>query len=273
MITILFAPPRTGKTCLLTHLLTKAAFNRERFLSMRREILLKNATGHNLSVPQHPVSANYDLKMRCFGYSPRVNRRINPYRLGFSNPDVETHFNVPFEVIGITEAQKYLNSRMSAFYPSWQSRWYEQHGHNNLEIILDVQRPGLIDVNIRELAQFIEIVKLDVKYDEFGKPCRLRWELRRMDNMGAYDKYISSGKKDVTCYDEAEEVAEYNVFACYDSQSCKPKFYEGHFGDDFDYELAQAPEDSLEGYVEYLERVDDELPKGFYKKKDKCDGF
>lgn len=269
MITILFAPPRTGKTCLLTHLLRNYAFDRERYNLMRAEIIKQNRGGQALSIPQHPVSANYDLVMRKFRYSPRLNRKINPYRLGFANPDVETHFNVPYEVIGITEAQKYLNSRMSRFYPDWQSRWYEQHGHNNLEIILDVQRPGLIDVNIRELAQFIEIVKLDVKYDCFRHPCRLRWEIRRLDNMGAYDKYISSGKTDKSCYEEAEVVAEYNVFDCYDSQSCKPKFYDGHFGDDFDYTVAEPPEETLEGYIRYLEENDDELPEGFYKKEKK----
>jgi hypothetical protein len=57
---------------------------------------------------------------------------------------------------------------MSKAFPDWQSRWYEQHGHNNLDIWLDTQRPMLIDVNIRELSQFVEIVKLDKAFDRFG---------------------------------------------------------------------------------------------------------
>lgn len=273
MITIIFAPPGFGKTCLLVHFLVKAAFDRERYKLMRAEILKQNLGGQSLSIPQHPVSANFDLTMRCFGFSPRVNRRINPFRLGYQESEVKTHFNFPYEVIGITEAQKYLNSRMSAYYPSWQSRWYEQHRHNNLDIYLDVQRPGLIDLNIRELAQFIEVVNLDIKNDEFGKPCCLRWTLRLFDNMSLFDRYMSSGKKDTTCYVEFEEVANYNVFDCYNSQNCKPKFYEGHFNQDFDYTVAEPPKETLEGYIQYLEKNDDELPKGFYQKKVAAYGF
>ena len=266
-ITIIFAPPRTGKTCFLTHTLIEHAFNAERTRDMQSEVRLKIDGGFRLTAPQHVVSANYDVMLRKFGYTPRKARRINPFRLGFSNPYVETHFNVPYEVIGISEAQKYLNSRMSAYYPDWQSRWYEQHGHNNLDIFLDVQRPGLIDVNIRELSQFIEIVKLKVHYDDFNKPDRLEWTVRKLDNSGLYDKYVASGKQDKSCYVESKVIADYNVFSCYNSQSCKPLFYAGHFDQDFDYRTSEFPHETLNDYVKYLEENDDELPTGFYRKK------
>lgn len=269
MITIIFAPPRTGKTVLMTHLAREQAFNSTRNSLMRREIQNKQANGFTQlkTIPTHCVSANYDMTFHKFRYSVRYNRRINPYRLGFANPFVETHFNLPFELICITEAQKYLNSRMSMYFPDWQSRWYEQHGHNNLDIYLDTQRPMLIDVNIRELSQFIEVIKLDVQYDDYGQPDKLRWLVRRIDNSALFDKYMNSGKQDVSCYTEDVIIADYNVFACYDSQSCKPKFYEGHFGDDFDYDPANPVPPTLEGYIEYLQRYDDELPDNFYQKR------
>ena len=160
MITIIFAPPRTGKTCFLTHTACMVAFDRQRNRAMRAEIMSKRANGfENLqTIPVHCVSANYYITMRKFGYRPRFNRRINPYRLGFANAFVQTHFTLPYECICITEAQKYLNSRMAAWFPDWQSRFYEQHGHDDLDIWLDTQRPMLIDVNVRVLLQFIEIV-------------------------------------------------------------------------------------------------------------------
>lgn len=269
MITIIFAPPRTGKTVLMTHLANTAAFNKERNSLMRREILRKRANGfsHLRTIPIHCVSANYDMSFHKYRYSVRYNRRINPYRLGFANPFVETHFNLPYEVICITEAQKYLNSRMSMYFPDWQSRWYEQHGHNNLDIYLDTQRPMLIDVNIRELSQFIEVIKLDVEYDCYGQPNKLVWLVRRVDNSSLYDKYMTSGKQDTSCYTEDVIVADYNVFACYDSQSCKPKFYEGHFNEDFDYNPATPLPQTFEGYIQYLQQNDDELPDNFYQKR------
>lgn len=176
MITIIFAPPRTGKTCFLTHTACETAFDRQRNRAMQNEIASKIANGFDgiQTIPIHCVAANYDITMRKFGYRPRLSRRINPYRLGFANDFVKTHFGLPRECYFITEAQKYLNSRMSRFFPDWQSRWYEQHGHNNLDVWLDTQRPMLIDVNIRELSQFIEIVKLDKFYDAFGRVCRLK---------------------------------------------------------------------------------------------------
>jgi len=267
VITIIFAPPRTGKTCFMTHILNEAAFNRERTRAMQCEILQKNANGFNLSIPQHCVSANYDLKMKKFRYSPRVNRRINPYRLGFANKYVDVHFNFPYECIGITEAQKYLNSRMSMYFPEWQSRWYEQHGHNNLDIWLDTQRPMLIDANIRELSRFIEIVKLDINRDKNNRIKGLKWTIRTIDNSSLFDKYMSSGKTDETCYQEMEVIANYNVFDCYDSQNCKPKFYDGHFDSDFDYLESSAPEETPDGYIEFLKKYDDELPDNFYQSR------
>lgn len=248
----------------MTHLLNEIAFNRARIRQMRQEISSKNANGFNLTVPKHCVSANYDIVMRKFGYSPRLSRRINPFRLGFKNKYVTTHFNIPFEAIGITEAQKYLNSRMSMYFPEWQSRWYEQHGHDDIDIFLDTQRPMLIDVNIRELACFIEVISLTRYYDAFGKVCKLKWKIRRIENSSLFDRYMASGKKDESCYEEDEIIANYNVFACYNSQSCKPKFYDGHLTEDFDLNYAEPTEESLEGYIKYLEEMDDEMPEKFY---------
>ena len=266
-ITIIFAPPRTGKTVLLTHIGNMYAFDRERIKLMRNEIQQKNLCGFSLSIPKHCVSSNYDITFRKFGYSPRTNRRINPFRLGFKNKFVKTHFNLPHEVILIQEAQKYLNSRMSAYFPDWQSRWYEQHGHDDIDIFMDTQRPMLIDVNIRELSSFIEVISLKKYKDEYGKIYKLIWKIRRIENSGLFDKYMASGKKDKSCYTEDTIVANYNVFNLYDSQNCKPKFYDGHFEEDFDINYSEPTMQTIEGYIKYLEEFDDEMPEGFYQKR------
>lgn len=99
MITIIFAPPRTGKTCFMTHVAHDTAFDRQRNRSMQKEIIRKQNNGFNgiKTVPVHTVSSNYDMTFHKYRYSPRFSRRINPYRLGFANDFVETHFNLPFE--------------------------------------------------------------------------------------------------------------------------------------------------------------------------------
>ncbi len=271
MLTILTASPRTGKTCYMTYKAITIGFDRSRTRLMQREIAYKQSCGFTSikTMPEHCISANYDITLRKFGYSPRYSRRINPYRLGFSNPYVKTHFNFPYECICITEAQKYFNSRMSLYYPDWQSRWFEQHGHNDIDVFMDTQRPDLIDANIRSLSQYIEIMKLTTEKDPFGMPCRLIWNIRRFDNCWLYDEYLKSGKRDKSCYTSDVEIADCNVFACYDYQSCKPKFYDGHFNQDFDYLQSEITDDTLEDYVRILKKFDDELPDKFYIKKGK----
>ena len=269
MITIIFGVPGAGKTALLTHLANMAAFDRERFRACKREILVKNANGFNLSVPFHCVAANYDITFQKFGYSPRFARRINPFRLGFDNANVKTHFVVPHEFIAITEGQKYYNSRAGgkASFPVWIARFFEQHRHDDLDIYIDVQRPMLIDVIIRDLAQFIEIQKLDIKTDKFGKICSLKWTVRYMENAKMFDRYMDSGGKDKDTYKESTIIADYNVFELYDSQSCKPKFYAGHFDEDFDLNYSQPLENTKDGYIEALLKYDDEMPENFFGKK------
>ena len=67
--------------------------------------------------------------------------------------------------------------------------------------------------------------------------------------------------------DDFNEVLENNVFSIYDSQVCKPKFYDGHLEEDFDYVEGKTTPQTLQGYVEYLQTFDDELPDKFYNIK------
>ena len=267
MITIIFGVPRAGKTALMTHLLNEAMFDRERYKDMKRAIEQKQSGGFPVTIPQHPICANYDVVGRKFGYSPRLSRRVNPFRLGYANDKVKTHFIEPFSAIGITEGQKYFNSRMSAYYPDWQSRWFEQHGHNNYDIFIDVQRPKLIDINIRELSCFIEIVSKTNKTDRNGKIKSIQWRVRCFDGSAELDQYFSSGKQDKTTYTEQTITAKYDVHDCYNSQMCKPKFYDGHIGKDFDTTEHEPLIENIDGYIKYLKELDDELPDGFYNLK------
>ena len=58
-----------------------------------------------------------------------------------------------------------------------------------------------------------------------------------------------------------------NVFALYSSQSCKPKFYEGHLTEDFDLEYSSQVEESLSGYIKFLQENDDEIPENYYQSR------
>lgn len=229
MITIIFAPPRTGKTALMVKLLNDAAFDRERIRAMQRTIADKNENeGYHLTIPTHCAAANFEATFRRQGYRPRTARVIDPNRLGFVNKDgVKPHFMLPYEIYGIQEAQGYYNSRNFSDFPAWKSNLFEQHGHNHLDFLLDTQRPGLIDKNIRELANFIEVRKLDVHYQRNGFFKQMVWTVREFDNMGVVEEYMKSGKRDRSLYEQKKIISETNVFTQYNSWSLESKFYEG----------------------------------------------
>jgi hypothetical protein len=258
MIVIIFGKPRAGKTALMTHYLTEAMFDREQYKYMKNEIKQKNNGGFRYSIPKkNVVCANYDIVGRRFGYRPRLSRRINPFRLGYANDKVRTHFIEPYSVIGITEGQKYFNSRMSLYYPDWQSRWFEQHGHNNYEIYIDVQRPKLIDINIRELATFVEIVHKQNIVKQ-SKIIGIIWNVKR---------YESAVDLELNKYTTETIIANYNVHLNYNSQMMKPRFFDGQIYGDFDTKPCTPICETIDGYIKYLAETDDELPQDFYGKR------
>lgn len=235
MITIIFGPPRIGKTAFMVRLLNDVAFDVERNREMQETIKFKNEyEGYNLTIPNHCVAANFEITFEEDGYSPRRARVIDPDRLGFANPDVKTHFILPYETFGIMEAQQYYNSRNFKNFPAWKSNLFEQHGHNHLNFLLDTQRPGLIDVNIRELANFIEIRNLEYKTDRRGLFKELEWTIREFENNGSVDEYMSSAKRDRSLYKQSKITYKRNVFNQYNSWSLESRYYEGHENDDFD---------------------------------------
>lgn len=256
MITIIFGPPRIGKTAFMVHLLNERAFDFQRNSTMRRAIEYKNQNGFNLSIPQHCVAANFDITFRKQGHIKRQARIIDPKKLGFGGEGRKTHFLLPYETIGIMEGQEFFNSRKFAEFKSWQSNLFEQHGHNHIDLIIDTQRPGLIDVNIRELARFIEIRSLEVNYDKNQWFNNLTWTVREFDNCGLVDEYMRSGKKEKV-YNEIKVVSKQNVLKSYDSWSLEPKFYAGHMNDDFDLEYCKSFGPTKDDYIQYLKDIEE----------------
>ena len=235
MITIIFGPPRIGKTAFMVYMLNNIAYNKARNRAMQNVIMSKNTyDGFNLTIPEHCVAANFEIAFRKQGRLPRRARVIEPNRLGFANEKIKPHFMLPYETYGIMEAQQYYNSRKFKEFPEWKSNLFEQHGHNHLDFLLDTQRPGLIDVNIRDLSNFIEIRNLEVEYGRDGFFNNMTWTIREFENVGLVDEYMKSGKRDNSLFNESRVVSDRNVFKQYNSWSLENKFYEGHEGEDFD---------------------------------------
>ncbi len=79
MITIIFGPPRAGKTALMVKLLNDVAFDKARNGAMQQVITDKNDNeGFHLTVPTHCVAANFEITFRKQGFRPRQARVIDP---------------------------------------------------------------------------------------------------------------------------------------------------------------------------------------------------
>ncbi len=193
-----------------------------------------------------------------------IARQLNSYfidgfHLGFANNDVQVSYVPPNCKIFLNEAQKYYNSRMSRYLPDWVSRYYEQHRHYGLDIWLDCQRPGLIDINIRDIvSSFIHIRKTDFIYDKIGNI------IRSVSYYTEYSCWLDAESRS----NGAEKTFVYNgnVFDSYDSFSNFDNFLP-RTGENY-IQLKEPQLDNKQDDVELSVAMYTQLaPAGFYKKR------
>lgn len=266
-IKIVCAKPGIGKTAYVSAKVNEAAYDYDTIEKMQEEIRSLNLAGAKLPFPKQPVFANYDLNFSKFRHKDQKCYHINPYRLGFKESHVETLFIPRYATIAITEAQKYFDARLSAKFQSWRSRWFEAHRHFNLTIYMDVQRADLIDLNIRRLAEIIEIQKMEVIKDEYGNVLKIRWYTRHFENSAFYDDYVKNANLNENYYTEETFEIDYDIFEIYDHQTCRPQFYNGYLKNPniIQFNESKPCEESLEAYINYVKQYDDELPEDYYK--------
>lgn len=256
MITGIFGPPRVGKTSLMVYLLTLIAFDFERTAKMQKAIRERNLLdGINRTIPDHTASANFEITFKKLGYRDRYARVIDPKRLAFAEPGTKPHFLLPWQAIGIMEAQQFFNSRKFAEFSASQSNVFEQHGHLHLDFYLDTQRPGLIDLNIRELMNFIEVRNMKINNNKDGFFESVAWTVREFANIGLVDEYMKSGKQDSSLYVEKLITSAVDVRTQYNSWSLEDRFYEGHEKEDYDLFYKMQDLKDAKKYLEDIKAV------------------
>ena len=222
MNNIVFGKPGAGKTAFMVSqalgYLMPGTKNSELLNACKRDVAAVNALGYNFPVPtEPPVYSNFPIRAHV-GYERFAETYyVDGFHLGFPNPDVRVISVLPHSVIFLSEAQRYYNSRKSKDLPDWVSRWYEEHRHADLTVWLDVQRPGLIDLNIRELCgRFIEIEGMENIPDEHGKIVANKFSVKEFGSWAHVDKYLSSGNTENAV--KNAYVFKGNVFKAYESR-------------------------------------------------------
>ena len=253
MICIITGLNGHGKTSLMTWFGNEAIYDRERNRAMQREIMRYNNNGFDLSIPQHCVASSYTCNFKKLGRSKRQPRIVNPLRLGFQEGSpYKMHYTLPYETYLIDEAQMYFSSKSSKGLPPYQSAWFEEHRHRDLNIYLATPAAILIHKDIRRLASCIEVQRKEVKYDRYGA-CKIIWYCRLIE-AGNIDKYLDAKPKEVKrYYKNVKYVADCDIHTQYDSQGCKYKFLDGHLDEDFDLNYSIENPTTKEEYREYIE--------------------
>ncbi len=273
MITIIFGKPGAGKTAyLVSQMLRFLGNSREAYellWSCRDRVLALDRRGLEYSLPTiPPVYTNFPVSAHV-GYNKwRSSYYVDGFHLGLDNDYVPITNVFPGAVIGLTEVQRYYNSRYSnkqgKGLPDWVSRFYEEHRHFGLNIYLDLQRVGLCDLNIRELAgRFVEVCGLDHQFDHLGNILSSRFSLRCWDNLSAVERYVDNDS--LTNYSQEEYIHEGNVFEAYTSTCYFDAFLPGT---DKDFS-AQTHDQALRTDAELQLAFSKEIyrqsaPRGFY---------
>lgn len=254
MITQIFGTTGTGKSADLARIVNEAFFKRGDIMLelCRNQIEKDNAEfGLDCSLPDKPpifVAPFLDVKFEYDFEEFFEPYHLNPYRLGIDDGEFDVQFIPPYSLLIIPEAQRYFDARQSGTFPPRVSDFFEKHRHQHLEIILESQRPDLIDLNIRRLTHlFIEMrgVKNDTNFA--GQVEKTTWHTRQFTSWKAVDDYIS-GKGDD--YADKTEVFHGDIFSTYNSYACAKEFISRKRGG-YDF---------LESYAEAMRKG---MPKGF----------
>ena len=166
MITTVFGKPGVGKTAFLAYQLQNLYFTQGLNLldECRDKINAENLNReHLLTLPtQPPIFSDFGVKFLVDYEEEYEPYYINGYYFGMQNKNMQTQFLPPCSKLFLSEGQRYFDSRKSKTFPAFVSAAFEMHRHYGLDIWIDVQRPKLIDANIRELCKkFIEVIKIE----------------------------------------------------------------------------------------------------------------
>lgn len=262
-ITVIGGVVGAGKTSLgvafaIDHM--HGATAREAVRTSRAMIAAMNANGYNLTLPQqHLTFADFGIDYRSPDCGRRRSYDVDGYKLGFIKDKYLPQFLPPCSCIILDEAVKYFNSRRSQQFADNISRFWEQLRKFRLTAILIVQRVGLIDLNIRELARIIIVENLRFKYSRYGEIEQCIWYFREWET---YQQYEAGERGKRVTY-----IFQGNIFKYYNSYEGDLLYMQGLENNDFEYHVHEDYLPSPEDVARYAERHKQLAPDGFYEKK------
>ena len=272
MITVVCGLPGSGKSSLMAKFIKDIYFTEGRKLlntCCNRVNEINSSRKNKLTLPDKtPIYSDFEVKF-LVGYKKYYSTYfINGYYFGLKNDDVPIINVPPFSKVFLTEVQRYYDSRKSKTLPDFVSRLFEMHRHNFYDIYLDLQRIGLLDLNIRDLsARIIEVCNMEHKYDYLGSVTSTTWNCHIFDCWEDFDKYLNGVNK------KAKSVEFTNfgdIFKCYDSYSYASEFIPSE-KEDFIYLKHKNEVGSVAYVLNKLKKYYDfSMPEGYRRRREQC---
>lgn len=268
MIRIISGIIGAGKTLLANYFmyLDTCLNGYDNYIKSCKKIEEYNSAGFNYKYPvqKHTTYFNGNVHFRPMGKVAKDVYIFNPWRLALPSLERDTHLFLPYGKIYIDEAQTYYNSRLSMYFPAAVSRFFELSRQFDLEITLIAQRAGLIDLNIREIAEeLLYIKKLDKEEDCLGNLVKATWTIQKFTNNADLEHYLD-GKRELG--EEITIECTENLYKFYDTKFYRFLFLNQRKSQEF-LQQTLAPFKYSPEICNYLSEIfKAQAPEGYYKK-------
>ncbi len=277
MITQIFGTTGTGKSANLARIVEETYYKRgDIMLEMCCEQIKadNDKFGLNCPLPDKPpifVGPFLDVKFEVDFEEFFEPYFLSPYHIGIAEEGKDVYpvqFLPPYSLLIIPEAQRYYDARQSGTFPTRVSAFYEKHRHQHIDIILESQRPDLIDLNIRRLTHlFIEMRGVDNEENFAGRVESTTWRTREFTSWNSVNDYING--KETDDYTDKPIHHNGNIFEVYNSHACAKEFFPKVKNGNTSYDFLRSYSETMEngfpnGYEEYYKLSE---PKGYRSKK------
>lgn len=276
MIRIISGNPGAGKTLLAMHFMSidTSINGYDNYLKSCNQIKTFNDCGYAFDYPKqkHVTYFNGQARISVMGKPVKNPYSFNPWKMALPTRKNDVHLFFPCSKIYIDEAQRFYNSRLFQKFPTAVSRFFELHRQWDLDITLIAQRAGLIDLNIRELAEeLIYVEDLNTEVGTLGNLIKATWRVRKFTNNADLEHYLDGHKE--LGQEEIIESTE-NLFKFYDTKFFKFLFLNQRRSQKFLQEYLRPFKYSPELVDALSEVYSFEAPSGYYDndKKEKCIG-
>ncbi len=224
--------------------------------------------GYNIHPPtDHTVFCDTFFESKGFGRKRNSPYKFNGIDFGLPNETHNTELLCPCGRYFLDETQDLFDSHRPSL-STFVTKSIELSGQMKIFLCLIAQRPKRIHIDIRELAVFIEVVKMKKVYNKYGRIIECFWECNIIYENADLEQYLNTHDRK---YIDKRVMFKYkgNIFNCYDTNYFLPMFFRNMENRDLILEKTKRTEFSTSFFDEYFKNRVIDIPDSYFGKKPK----